>query len=573
MNNKKLIGLSFLIVLGLSGLLAIPGALAATDRPLMERVQLGTYSITCVDSHTTKYDYMLVGKQIYFPCMEYIDSGDGETAVNTATSYVDLSKSCILGDYASEHGLWNDYAFIQDTFSGTETEAGDTACGSGNITDPSLSAGSTSTYISCEADFANAAADGGTAAESVTWAAEVWRDLDDDGTDDTSTVPEEDYIVCTKDVYIYYCLKVDASDTDTTAFFSVSVFFYVDASTTYEVEIVVAGGDGAAAAYAADWDYSGTSKVVLTYQEAENEAVAGVISLAEVISDDGESPAIAGIDYTEVCLSADDNYGAGDTDTVTGYLYNLAIFDEPPAINDNDPATDLDDTMTNGNEDTAIGDATYYASHNILIPYTASAADTDWDTLIYLDSDIYDGRFAPDQELTNVWHQIYFAGTAEMLPKVYSTSINPGVDGTTRNVDMLFDFNQRRISDATETLSSTWAPSFSTADVYITTDEDVFRGDAKEFHLDIIDFYVEGVKETDDAVSNLVNTADDTDTSLFQWSTAPSTGEKTVQLSYYCSLIDVGSLINFDWVPPIISGNLLLIGIGIAVFWFIKRRR
>lgn len=569
LNRKKVFSLS-LLMLFILGVVAHSSAFdpATFDRYLDEEVQLGTYYVTLVDYATTKTDYLIVGENVFFPAGEYISAGDGNTAVATGTSYVDLSKSCILGDYASDIATWADFAFLQKSYSTTEVETGDTACGAGNITDPSLSAGQTTTYISAIADFTDASADGGTDIETVSWTANIFNDIDGDGTDDTATVPEEDYIPCTKDVYIYFSGMIDSSDVDTSTFLTVYVSFYIDQSTNYNVEIRLAGGDGDASAYSTHWTYAGVGSARLTVYEAEDDAFATVISLAELISDDAnDDPSIAGIDYVKIMLHADDNYGSGDADTVKGYVYNLALFDEPPAITDNTPSTDIDDDLTGGESNTVEGDATYLSSHNILNPYWVAAATNSISSLVYLDTDVYHGM-----TLTNAWHQIYFAGTACLMPESYGNSPGVADGGNYRSTGMTFNFNPRQISDPDwmKELSSTWVASYSTAALYITTDEDQFNGDPKEFHLDVIEANVEGVDETDAFVSALVNQGDDTDVSLYAWSTAPTAGIQEILFKYYNT---VGAGWSIGGIVGFVSGNLLLFGIAAAVLIFLRMRK
>lgn len=304
--SKKII-VPFLLALFVFGMIAvIPTNAAITGLRLQEQISLTGFSLTAVDSSASSTDYMLVDHYFYTPMGETIWSKDGETSAGTGTSYISLEDSCIIGEYASEPMSWSDFAYIKSSFSATEAEGGDTACGSGNITDVSLSAGSTSSYISGSADFADAFNDGGTAAETVTWTSDCWSDQDSDGTDDSASVPEEDYVHFTKNVYIYYCLKVDGSATDVACSFAIQLGFYVDASTTYDVKIEVNGGSDAASSYTSDWTYTGATSAELDYFECEGHAIAGILDLSELIADDSDSsPVIAGLDWWKVIITAE----------------------------------------------------------------------------------------------------------------------------------------------------------------------------------------------------------------------------------------------------------------------------
>jgi len=526
MKRQKLIGLIFLAILFMSSFPTV----AASTVPLKDRVELTSYSYTAVDVNSAPSDYMIDGKLLYTTMSEKIYAGDGETSAGSGTSYLDLSQSCLLGDYANRLGSafdissWSDFAFVQPTYSTSETEAGDTAADS--ITDPSLSAGDTDTYISATVDWTTASVDAGTASETVYWDAEVWYDGDGDGTDDSSTTPAEDYIPFTKNVYIYAVMKIDCSDIDKQVTFTLSPHFYVDAATTYAVDITLIGGSGGASSYTHEWVYTGATSAQVKFYEAEDDWVVVLIDLAELISDDTDSsPNIAGLDYIRFKLVASDDYGDNSSDTVTAYLRNFCIFNDIPALTDRSASTRFD--INGDTTNTATGDASYYTSHDILQPYTAAATDNAWNSKIYLDNDIVSGT----QLLLN-WHQITFAGKAWLDPSEISVNTQLGQPPNKRDVSLTFDFNQLRISDNDE-ISSTFAPSYGTAAFYITTDKDDFYSDAKDFDEDIISAEVSGVDVTDDFKTALANVDDDTDVALYTWSSTPTNGKVEVKYSYW----------------------------------------
>ena len=549
--NKKILVFTISVLFLLGMISAVPTFAASEDVPLNDMVRLTTYYTTAVNYDASKTDYMLYQNQWFSTMGESIWADYGETAAGTGTSYVDLASSCMIGDYAGETLTWGDYAFIESTYAAAVTATGDSAWVVGtNCTAPSLSAGATATYISLQM-AGDASSDGGSTAEAVTWTGNIHDDIDNDGVDDSATVFEEDYLKCSANVFLYYCIKVVSSDVDVATSFWVQVSFYVDQSTTYDVKIEVNGGSDVANSYVSDWTYTGANAAELDYFEAEGHAIAGFISIAELISDDSDStPNIAGVDYVKAGITAVDNYGDGSSDTINGYIYNLCLLDEEPALTDNDPSQTVD--WTGGADNAAVGDATYYVSSDCLFPYVVAASANAYNSYVYLDADFDSG----DTLLQN-WHHIKFLGTAKLdYSSDSSITTSMGEPPNKRVVDLNYNFNQLRISDGDE-ITSSFAPAYSAAAFYITTDQDDFWSPEKQYDEDLIYAEVAGVEKTEDFEQALANVADNTHVAFYTWSTAPSAGIQNVHYEYYTEE-------SKEFAPPVfkkglIAGNITLI--------------
>ena len=526
MKNKKTLVLSTTLFLSLLLIGMIPTQ-AAIAVPLQDHISLTGYYNTAVDSTVDVNDYMLVGNYWYSSMGEAIWASDGETSAGTGTSYISLEDSCILGDYASEPNSWADYAYLKSSYGATVTKVGgDLAWVVGtNCTAPSLSAGSTSSYISLQM-AGDASGTGGTA-EEITFTADCWSDVDGDGVDDSATVPEEDYIAFTSNVYVYGVAMVDASDVDKDASGYIKLGFYVDSSTTYDMRIEFQGGEVAAdSTYVASWTYTGATATELDHFEAEAEAIAFLVDLSDAISDDTDSsPVIAGLDWIKLGIYAEDAYGDGSSDTIDFYVYNLAIFDEIPALTDNDPSTDYD--INQAANQATTGDATYYLSHNVLQPYVAAATDNDWVTKVYFDRDFKNG-----DRLFNQWRHIKFMGTAKKDPSSGSVSTERGTPPNVRECNYVFNFNQLRISDGDD-LSSTFTPTYTAQLFKIKTENDDFYSAEKEYDDDIISASVKGVDKTDTFISALANQNDNTWVTLFTFAAVDTSGNTEIAYSYY----------------------------------------
>ena len=197
MNKKKMSFYGFLLLsLFFLGMCFVP-TMANVGVPLQDHISLTGYAYTAADVTVDKDDYMLVDRFWYSSMGESIWSSDGETSAGSGTSYLSLEDSCIIGDYGSYPLSWADFSYVKASYSATEAEiytceydclkGGDTAAD--GVTDPAFSSDPLgASYISCAGTFETAATDGGSAAETITWTAEAWRDLDGDGTDDSSTV-------------------------------------------------------------------------------------------------------------------------------------------------------------------------------------------------------------------------------------------------------------------------------------------------------------------------------------------------------------------------------------------------
>ena len=104
----------------------VQGDISSFSVPLNDEITLPSYSFTAVSDNVDIDDYMLDGKQLYFPFDEYLEAGDGKTGGASGTSYISLEESTLLGDYASESESWSEYAFIETTY-GSATEGNTTS--------------------------------------------------------------------------------------------------------------------------------------------------------------------------------------------------------------------------------------------------------------------------------------------------------------------------------------------------------------------------------------------------------------------------------------------------------------
>ena len=184
---------SIIVVLGPDSLNSFIPANAGVVVPLKDHMSLTTYSYTAVSSVVDVDDYMLIGNNWFSTMGESIWSKDGETTAGVGTSYVSLADSCIIGEYSSNPHSWSDFSYLKSSYSSTVTKvSGDNAWVVGtNCTAPSLSAGSTSSYISLQM-AGDASADAGSANEEISFLADCWVDIDNDGSNESGTVAEED---------------------------------------------------------------------------------------------------------------------------------------------------------------------------------------------------------------------------------------------------------------------------------------------------------------------------------------------------------------------------------------------
>jgi len=570
--------------------------MVVTDIPLEDYISLGTYYYTAVNENVDKDDYMLInyedGTQWFSSMGETIFSKDGETSAGTGTSYVDLSASCLMGDYASYPYSWADFAYLKSSFSSSVTKvSGDSAWTVGtNCTAPSLSAGPTTAYIKMQmAGTANALTGNN---EEINFISEVWHDIDGDGVDDSASVAEEDYIPLQSTTYLYGTAMVDASDTDKDAHGYIIVAFYVDSSTNYLLRINFEGGETASdSTYVADWVTdsdgteagTGTGATKLDFFECEGQAVTFLIDIADMISDDAtDSPVISGIDWWKMGIYAEDAYGDDTSDTIDFYVYNLAVVDEIPALTDNDASSTWD--INQGDNIAIYGEDDYFLTHDCLQPVVSADTANTFNNKVYFDADFKNGDM-----LCNQWRHIKVMGEAKKLMNMEESYVRTGV-GTApnrRDCYYTFDFNQMRIHESREEeLSTTYQPSYSSQIFKIRTDNDDFYSPENEYDQDLVEqingewaITVKGINKYETFQQNLANQADNTWVSIYTFGSTDSEGTFVLKYSYQTQ--DSGTAEGGQIVLPIGAGisigTTALVGfltvISIALIYIKKKRK
>ena len=575
MNNRNKYAL-VLLALGLffGSVIASTSTMAANDAiifPLDEHISLGTYVNTAVSELVDKDDYMLNGYYYYTTMGETLWAYQGESSAGSGTSYIDLGASCLIGDYGSYPMSWADFSYIKSSYSSTVTATGDSAWVVGtNCTAPSLSAGATSSYISLQMG-GDASSDAGSTAENIVWTADCWSDVDSDGTDDSATVPEEDFVHFPSTTYIYGAAMVDSSDNDVATYGYITLGFYVDSSTTYDVTIKLNGGSDAASNYVSSWTYTGATAATLDFYEAEGNVVVFLIDLADLISDDTDSsPVVSGIDWVKLGINAADDYST-TTATIDFYLYNLCVLDELPAITDNDYGQTSPDWNGAANN-AAIGDGTYYMNHDILLPYIAAATNNAFTGYVYVEDDLLSGA-----RLNNLWRHVCFKGTSMMKGRITNTDHVRSGPPYEWHYYVTYDFNQYRISDG-KLITSTYQPSYSSQVFKIKTDDNVFYSPENSYDKDWLYANVKGINELDSFKSALKSQADATWVTMYTFGSVDSSGQMNMEWGYKASLQP--SLVgggeeefNIPAMTPAAWGVVGAIGLAVIILAVIRRRR